>query len=172
MTITHRLFLCTLAMTCVALLAYGYYLQFYQDLEPCPMCIFQRLCYMAVTIIALAGAAHAPRGRAIFVYFGFIGVFSAIGAAIAARQTWLQHLPPELVPECGPGLEFMLDMYPLLETIGRSLKGTGDCAEVSWRFLRFSIAEWSLVCFVTISLALIWQTRSHISGKLAAGQGN
>ncbi len=164
MKLTPRLFFSALAATCAGLLAYGYYLQFVEHLEPCPMCIFQRLCYMAVGLTAIVGAVHGPRGNGTYVYLAVIGVFSAIGAAIAARQTWLQHLPPELVPECGPGLEFMLEMYPLLETLERALKGTGDCAEVSWRFLGLSIAEWSLVCFVAIALAAAWQTwRQYVS---------
>ncbi len=168
MNLTPRLFFCALAATCLGLLAYGYYLQYFHNLEPCPMCIFQRLCFMAVALIAIVGAVHGPRGNGIYGYLATIGVFSVIGGGIAARQTWLQHLPPELVPECGPGLEFMLEMYPLFETLERALKGTGDCAEVSWRFMGLSIAEWSFVCFAMILLAAIWQTWRRLSGKLSA----
>ncbi|MGR9090486.1 MAG: disulfide bond formation protein B [Gammaproteobacteria bacterium] len=169
MNLTPRLFFSALAATCLGLLAYGYYLQFFQNLEPCPMCIFQRLCFMAVVLTAIVGALHGPKGRGLFGYLTAIGVFSVIGAGIAARQSWLQHLPPELVPECGPDLEFMLEMYPLLETVERALKGTGDCAEVSWRFLSLSIAEWSLVCFTTILFAAAWLAWRQLSGKLARG---
>lgn len=169
MNLTPRLFFSALAATCLGLLAFGYYLQFFQGLEPCPMCIFQRLCFMAVALAALVGALHGPKRGGLFGYLSVIGVFSVVGAGIAARQTWLQHLPPELVPECGPGLEFMLEMYPLLETLERALKGTGDCAEVSWRFLSLSIAEWSFVCFTTILLAVAWQTWRQLSGKLPGG---
>lgn len=166
MILTPRLFFTALAAACLGLLAYGYYLQFFQNLEPCPMCIFQRLCFMAVALTAIVAALHDPKRGGLYGYLAVIGVLSVIGAGIAARQSWLQHLPPELVPECGPGLEFMLEMYPLLETIERALKGTGDCAEVTWRFLGLSIAEWSLTCFVTILLAAAWQTWRHTSGKL------
>ena len=169
MKLTPRLFFSALATTCLGLLAYGYYLQYFEHLEPCPMCIFQRLCFMAVAVIAIVGALHGPRGRGVLAYLASIGVFAVTGAGIAARQTWLQHLPPELVPECGPGLEFMLEMYPLLETLERALKGTGDCAEVSWRFLSLSIAEWSFVCFTTILLAAAWQTWKYVGGKLTPG---
>lgn len=170
MKLTPRLFFAALAATCVGLLAYGYYLQYFQDLEPCPMCIFQRLCYMGLALTAVVGAVHGPRGNGVYGYLALLGVFSAIGAAIAARQTWLQHLPPELVPECGPGLEFMLEMYPLLETLERALKGTGDCAEVSWRFLGLSIAEWSLVCFIAILLATGWRAWAQRGAKLRPEQ--
>lgn len=168
MNLTPRLFFSALATICLGLLAYGYYLQFFQNLEPCPMCILQRLCFIAVALTAIIGALHGPKGGGMFGYLAAIGVFSVIGAGIAARQSWLQHLPPELVPECGPGLEFMLEMYPLLETLERALKGTGDCAEVSWRFLGLSIAEWSFACFTVILLAAAWQAWRQASGKLAA----
>jgi len=157
MKISNRTFFTLLFLGCAALLGYGYYLQFFKGLDPCPMCIFQRLCYFAVGIIAAGGAIHNPGRAGAIVYTAAVVLFAGVGAGIAARQTWLQHLPPELVPECGPGLEFMLDMYPLLETIERSLRGTGDCAEVTWRFIGLSIAEWSLVCFLAMVFAAGWQ---------------
>jgi protein dithiol:quinone oxidoreductase len=155
--ISNRVFFILVGATCFSLLSFGYYLQFFAGVEPCPMCIFQRLCYLAAGTAAVVGAIHGPGRIGGIVYIMAIAVPAAIGAGIAGRQTWLQHLPPELVPECGPGLEFMLDMYPLLETIERSLRGTGDCAEVAWTFLSLSIAEWSLVCFVGILAAAAWQ---------------
>lgn len=157
MMIPNRAFFALVAMGCFGLLSFGYYLQFYQDLEPCPMCIFQRLCYMAAAVFAIIGAVHGPQRVGAIVYTLAITLAAAVGGGIAARQTWLQHLPPELVPECGPGLEFMLEMYPLLETIERSLRGTGDCAEVAWTFLGLSIAEWSVVCFIGIFTIAVWQ---------------
>jgi len=76
-----------------------------------------------------------------------------IGGAIAGRQVWLQHLPADQVPECGPGLEFMLEVYPLAEVIKTALRGTGECATVVWTFLGGSIAEWSLACFAGLAVA-------------------
>ncbi|MGR8949808.1 MAG: disulfide bond formation protein B, partial [Gammaproteobacteria bacterium] len=89
----------------------------------------------------------------IYAALGFVA--AAIGGGIAGRQTWLQHLPPDQVPECGPGLDFMLEMYPLGETIMKTLRGSGDCAVVDWRFLSFSIAEWSIVCFGALVVLFI-----------------
>ncbi len=157
MTLFWYIFFALVAATCIGLLSYGYYLQFFEGLEPCPMCILQRVCYLAAGAFAMLGAIHGPKRIGGIVYTAAIGGAAAIGAAIAARQTWLQHLPPELVPECGPDLAFMLEMYPLLETIERSLRGTGDCAEVAWTFLSLSIAEWSLVCFTGLLVAAGWQ---------------
>lgn len=155
--VSNRTFFALVGAACFALLSYGYYLQFIEDIEPCPLCILQRMCYIAAGTVAVIGAIHAPRRFGGVVYTIAIAVPAAVGAAIAGRQTWLQHLPPELVPECGASFEFMLEMYPLFETIERSLRGTGDCAEVSWTFLSLSIAEWSLACFVGMFAATAWQ---------------
>jgi disulfide bond formation protein DsbB len=81
------------------------------------------------------------------------------GAAVAARQVWLQHLPADLVPECGPGLNYMLHRFPLGETLQKVLSGSGECAQVNWTFLHLSIAEWSLICFVLFVVYIIWITR-------------
>lgn len=154
LTSPRHLFIFTTAV-CGALLAYGYYLQFAEGLEPCPLCIFQRLCYIAITVITLIGAIHGPLRRGVYVYGAMTAGGALLGAAVAARQVWLQHLPPERVPECGPGLDFMLEMYPLVDAVELMLRGTGECAVVDWTFLGFSIAEWSLVCFSLIFVAYI-----------------
>jgi disulfide bond formation protein DsbB len=161
MPMSNRVFFLIIATACACLLGYGYYLEFYQDLLPCPMCIFQRLCYMAIIAVGLGAAIHGPSYRGGMIYSIGVAICAALGGGIAGRHTWLQHLPPELVPECGPGLEFMLEMYPLFETVQKALKGTGDCAEVSWRFLSFSIAEWSLACFLGLFIATLWQLMAN-----------
>ena len=150
-----RLFFGLLLLLCLGLLGYGYFLQFHDGLEPCPMCIFQRLCYMGVAAVALLATVHGPQRAGVTVYALLAAMFAAIGAAIAARQTWLQHLPEDQVPECGPGLEFMLQAYPLLDVVKTALRGTGECAAVDWTLLGLSIAEWSLVCFTGMVLALL-----------------
>ena len=161
MYISNRVFFAIISASCLSLLAYGYYLEFFEDLLPCPMCIFQRLGYMAITLVSLIAVIQAPQRTGGITYGVVVIIFSTIGASIAGRQTWLQHIPPELVPECGPGLEFMLEMYPLLETIERALLGTGDCAEVSWTFIGMSIAEWSLICFIGLLVVALYQTISN-----------
>jgi protein dithiol:quinone oxidoreductase len=153
MITSPRLVFILTAVICMGLLGYGYYLQFVDGLEPCPMCIFQRLCYIAIAVVTLIGAVHGPRHSAVYVYGVLAGVIALLGAAIAGRQVWLQHLPPDRVPECGPGLDFMLEMYPLVDAVEMMLRGTGECAQVDWTFLGFSIAEWSLVCFALIFAA-------------------
>ena len=151
------------AFGCAGLLAFGYYLQFVEHIEPCPMCIFQRLCYLAIVLVTGLGAAYGPRASGVNIYGGLAVLAALIGAAIAGRQTWLQHMPEDQVPACGPGLEFMLQQFPLAEVIKQSLIGTGDCAVVTWTFLQLSIAEWSLICFTLISgiFSLYLWRRAH-----------
>ena len=155
MITSPRLLFALTAAVCMSLLGYGYYLQFVEGLEPCPLCIFQRLCYMAIVAVTLVAAMHGPRRSAVYIYGLLTTAVALLGAAIAGRQVWLQHLPPERVPECGPGLEFMLEMYPLVDAVELMLRGAGECAQVDWTFLGFSIAEWSLVCFSLIFVAYI-----------------
>ncbi|HCU90746.1 MAG TPA: disulfide bond formation protein B [Gammaproteobacteria bacterium] len=157
MILSNRGFFLLIVIGGMGLLSFGYYLEFYQDLLPCPMCILQRLCYGAIIVVALAAAIQGPARAAGIFYCAGVAILASLGAVIAGRQTWLQHLPPELVPECGPGLEFMLEMYPLRQAIEKALMGTGDCADVSWTFLSLSIAEWSLACFSGIIFAALWQ---------------
>ena len=126
---------------CAALLAYAVFAQYGQFYEPCPLCIFQRVAMAAVGIIGLAAALHAPKGAAGRRAWGILAFLAAaIGAAIAARHVWLQHLPPEKVPACGPGLSFMLESMPsYLDVVKKVLAGSGECAEVNWTFVGFSL---------------------------------
>ena len=103
---------------------------------------------MAIAAVALIATLHGPNRRGTIFYSGLCGLAALIGSAIAGRQVWLQHLPEDRVPECGPGLDFMLEVYPLFDTIKLALRGSGECASVDWTFLGASIAEWSLLWFV------------------------
>ncbi len=141
------------ALACAALLGFGYYLQYVQGLDPCPLCLVQRGFFYAVLAILLAGALH---GRAARLYGGLGFLFAAGGAAVASRQVWLQHLPPDKVPQCGPDLYFMLENFPLAQTLKKLITGTGECAAVDWTFLGLSIAEWSLAWFVGLALYAAW----------------
>ena len=132
---------------------FGLYLEHIQGLDPCPLCVFQRIAYILIGLIALIGATHNPKDLFLVIYKFLIIITAITGALIAGRQVWLQHLPPELVPECGPGLDYMLNVFPLSDAIKMILSGSGECAEVQWRFIGFSIAEWSLIMFIGITVA-------------------
>lgn len=138
--------------TCAGLLGFGYYLQFVQELEPCPLCIFQRVALFGLGIVFILAALHNPISWGSRLYGLLILVIAAAGAALASRQLWLQNLPPDQVPDCGPGLNYMLETFPLTDVISTVLQGSGDCAEVSWVFLGLSIPGWTLIAFVGLGL--------------------
>jgi disulfide bond formation protein DsbB len=137
-------------LACAGLIAFALYLQYFEYEEPCPLCILQRGVYLAMMALFLLAALHGPGRTAAAIYGGLLVAAAATGAAIAGRQVWLQHLPPERVPECGPGLSYLLERYPLPQALGKILAGTGDCAQTGWTFLGLSIAGWSLVWFVLL----------------------
>jgi disulfide bond formation protein DsbB len=132
------------------LIAYALYLQYYEYQDPCPLCILQRVVYIALMIVFLVGALHGPRRTGAIVYSTLLVIVSLIGAGIATRHVWLQHLPKDKVPECGPGLAYMLDRFPLMSVFEKIFRGSGECAEVGWRLFGLSVAEWSLVWFVLL----------------------
>jgi disulfide bond formation protein DsbB len=149
------------ALVCALLLGFGYYLQYVQGLDPCPLCLVQRGFFYAVLAIFAVAAIH-PRT----FYMVFAALFALGGAAAAGRQVWLQHLPPDKVPQCGPDLFFMLENFPLSRTLKTLVAGTGECAVVDWTFLGLSIAEWSLSCFAALFFYALWlglKPRKHVA---------
>jgi disulfide bond formation protein DsbB len=159
----QRLSYLLIFLVCAGLLGFGYYLEYEKGLDPCPLCMLQRLFFLVIGLGGLIAALHNPKSLGIRIYSGFLVLLSMMGATVAGRQVWLQHLPPDQVPECGPGLEYMLETYPLGETLAKILKGTGDCAEVDWTFLGLSIAEWALISFIVliaVSVLQLWKAGS------------
>jgi disulfide bond formation protein DsbB len=144
------------AAACAALLGFGYYLQYVQGLEPCPLCMVQRGFFYLVLAVLLVAALHGPRRAATVVYSSLAVLFALGGAATAARQVWLQHLPADKVPQCGPDLFFMLNNLPLARTLEKLFYGSGECAKVDWTFLGLSIAGWSLASFIALALYAAW----------------
>ena len=153
------------ALACAALLGYGYYLQHVTGLDPCPLCLVQRLFFYAVLATSVTAAIHNPARAGRVVYGVLLALFAAGGLAAAGRQVWLQHLPPERVPACGPDLFFMLENFPLARVFQTLLQGTGECAKVDWTFLGLSIAEWSLAWFAAFVLYGLWlaASRKHLA---------
>jgi len=140
-------------LVCAGLIAFALYLQFAEDLEPCPLCIFQRIAVIAMGLVFLVAAVHNPGRGGARVYALVQLVLGSAGAALALRQLWLQSLPKDQVPACGMSLSYMLDTLPLAETLRKVLEGSGECAEKGWELLHLSIAAWTLVFFVAIVVA-------------------
>ena len=133
------------------LLGYGYVLEHVEGLAPCPLCILQRVAFALLLIVLIAAAAHRPQSRGGARAYGIVGgLVSLAGAGIAGWHIHLQNLPPGEAPECGPGLEYMLNTFPLGETIEMIFTGSGECAEVAWSFLSLSIPAWAFAWFVAL----------------------
>ena len=150
------------ALVCIGLLGFAYYLQYVQGLEPCPLCMVQRGFFYAVLALFVVAALHGPRGWGAPVYSALITLFALGGAATAGRQVWLQHLPADKVPQCGPDLFFMLENFPLSRTLEKLFYGSGECAVVDWKFLGLSIAGWSLAWFIALAIYAWWAARQRL----------
>ncbi len=136
---------------CAALIAFALYGQFQLGLLPCPLCIFQRVAFAVLGLVFLAAGLHAPAGAGARRAWGVLAlVAAAVGAAIAARHVWLQHLPPDQVPACGPGLDWMMQTMPVAGVLREVFTGSGECANVDWMFLGLSMPAWSLAWFMLL----------------------
>lgn len=148
-----RAILALIALACVAMLAYGMYLQHVVGLEPCPMCIVQRYALVLVALVAGVSAAFRSQGlRRAGV--GLMGALAVFGAFVAARQSWLQWNPPEIM-SCGRDFFGMIEAFPLRRAIPMIFRGTGDCSVIDWTFLGLSIANWSFLCFAAIAVLAV-----------------
>jgi protein dithiol:quinone oxidoreductase len=130
---------------CAALLGYALYTQFHDGLEPCPLCIFQRIGVALLGLVFLAAALHHPRGRGRVAYALLIGLAALATVAVAARHLYVQSLPPGTLPSCGAPLGVLLKYMPLWQLIRKVLTGSGECGEVNWRFLGLAMPAWVLV---------------------------
>ena len=164
----QRLLLATGVAGCAALMGAALWLQHVEGLEPCPLCVLQRVAVMAIGAVMLAGAVHDPATVGRRIYGVAIALTALAGTALAGRHVWLQSLPPDQVPECGPGLEYMLNAFPLAEAIGIVLRGSGECAEVQWTFLSLSIPQWTLLMFIAFALFGLWMIATRSAPKQAA----
>lgn len=144
------------SLACAGLLGYGYWLQYVDGLQPCPLCYIQRAFFYLVAGTFVVAALHNP-GRKGTVIYSLIAILAAIGgAATAGRQVWLQSLPADKVPACGPDLFFMLENLPFARTFEKVFYGSGECAAVDWTFLGLSIAGWALAWFVALAAYAAW----------------
>lgn len=144
------------ALTCAALMAFALYAQHGLGLEPCPLCVFQRIAVIVVGLLFALAWLHAPGRTGARIYGGLILLAAVAGMAVAGRQIWLQSLPPEEVPACGPGLDYIMDVFPLREALSMVFSGSGECAEVSWSFLGISMPGWVLAWLVVLGVGGFW----------------
>jgi disulfide bond formation protein DsbB len=138
------------AFACALLLAYAYYLQYVEHLEPCPLCIFQRVAVLAVGVLFLIAALHDPEKTGARVYGVLIDLAALAGIGVAARHIYVQSLPPGEVPLCGATLDYMLEVFPLTQVIRTVLTGSGECGVVDWIFLGLSMPWWVLISLIVL----------------------
>ncbi len=153
MPISARWIYAFILASCSGLLAYALYSQYVDGLHPCPLCITQRAFYVLTALVALLALIFQPRQIGRYIAAALMFVSCAAGAGFAYRQVWLQGLPPEEVPACGPNLSYMFDNLPLSEAFSTLLMGDGNCAEVVWTLFGLSMPNWSLIAFIGLALA-------------------
>jgi disulfide bond formation protein DsbB len=152
-----RLTFLIIFLGCTGLMLTGFYMQYVMELYPCPLCITQRIFIVAVGLTALLAFFINPRpvGRRIFAVLGIL--FAVIGGSFSSRQLYLQSLPKDQVPACGPDLAYLLENFPLADALSVLLRGDGNCAEVQWTLFGISIPGWTLVAFVGLVGFNLWQ---------------
>jgi protein dithiol:quinone oxidoreductase len=133
-------------LACASLLGYAWYSQGVLNVEPCPLCIFQRVGVAATGGLFLMAWLHSPNGLGARIYGVLIALAAFLTLGVAARHVWIQHLPEGAVPACGATLSYMREVFPLNEVIRKVLTGSGECHQVNWVFLGLAMPAWVLLC--------------------------
>lgn len=155
------------ALICAGLMGFALFAQYGLALEPCPLCVLQRIAVIALGLVFAIAALHGP-GRLGRLIYGLLALLAAgTGAGVAGRQVWLQSLPKDQVPACGPGLDFMLETFGLGEVLQMVLSGSGECADVAWSFLGVSMPGWVLLWCVALALFALWVNWRRAPGDAA-----
>ncbi|WP_040887045.1 disulfide bond formation protein B [Marinobacter santoriniensis] len=152
-------------LVCATLLGVAFYMEYVMGLEPCPLCWLQRFGFMGAAVVSLLAFLHGPVAWGNRVYGLLLALTAGAGLGVAIRQLWLQSLPADQVPACGPSVDYMLEVLPWKEVLATAIRGTGDCAEVVWRFLGLSIPGWTAICFsLLVLIGLYFLLRPARSG--------
>ena len=144
-----------LFFVCHELIIAAYYFEYFMGLMPCPLCMVSRLWVVALGVVFLIAALHKPSGAIQKAYHVVIGLIALLGVATSAHHVYLQSLPASEVPNCGPGLEHMLNTLPFTEVLNQLIQGSGECAEVSWSFIGLSMPAWMLVFYCVMVVVAI-----------------
>jgi disulfide bond formation protein DsbB len=146
---------------CVGLLGYAWYAQIQLGLEPCPLCIFQRVGVAALGVIFLLATIHGPKGWGARVYGVLLLLAALVTMGVAGRHLWIQHLPEGAVPACGASLSYMMKIFALTDVIRKVLTGSGECARVNWTFLGLSMPGWVLLAAAGLGLYGLYVNRAR-----------
>jgi disulfide bond formation protein DsbB len=146
-------------LACAGLIGYALYAQYGIGLEPCPLCILQRVAVITAGMLFLLAFVHNPADRGARVYGVLIDLAALAGIAVAARQMWIIAQPPGAVAECGASLDYMMAVLPWHEVLAKVLTGSGECAKVDWQFLGLNMPTWVLMALVAVGtwgIAVNW----------------
>ena len=143
-------------IACAGMMGYALFVQHVLLLEPCPLCVFQRLAVISLGAVFLLAAVHNPAGNFRYVYALLVLLTAGAGIGVASRHVWLQSLPADQVPSCGPGLDYIIDSFPLADALRMVFTGSGECAEIDWQFLGLSMPAWVAISLVTLCIFGIW----------------
>lgn len=141
---------------CAALYSYALYVQFDLHIEPCWLCIFQRIALIAMAVFFLLGAIHNPRNIGRRVYALLVLASAAAGVGFAAHHLWVQSQPPNPLAGCAPGFAYAWENFPINKVLKMAFTGNPDCAEVNWTFLGLAMPFWTLVSFVVLGAGAVW----------------
>lgn len=150
-------------LACAGMMAYALYAEHVLFLMPCPLCVFQRIAVVSLGLVFLAAAIQDPGRRGSRIYAGLIGIAAFAGAAVAGRHVWLQNLPPEQVPACGPGFDYIMESFPILDALGVIFSGSGECASIDWSLLGLSMPAWVMIAVTAVGLMGIWNNLRQAS---------
>tara|TARA_B100001750_G_scaffold224277_1_gene215206 strand:- start:96 stop:587 length:492 start_codon:yes stop_codon:yes gene_type:complete len=149
-------------LMCAGMMGYALYAEHVLMLMPCPLCVFQRIAVIALSLIFLVAAIHNSVGYGRYIYALSILLAATAGAVVAGRHVWLQNLPADKVPSCGPGFDYIIDSFPLSEALGLIFSGSGECASIDWEFLSLSMPAWVLIVVIITGIFGIWLNMRRI----------
>jgi disulfide bond formation protein DsbB len=150
-----RIWFLFVALACFGMVSYALYVQHVDFLDPCPLCVFQRVAFIGIGAVALVAALHGPGPAGRWVYGALVITGGIVGMGIAGRHLWLQNLPADQVPDCGMGLNYMLETMPFTEVLSEVFYGSGECAEVIWQFLGLSMPGWTFIWYALFTIGTI-----------------
>ncbi|MDH3305645.1 MAG: disulfide bond formation protein B [Gammaproteobacteria bacterium] len=143
-------------LVCVSMMGFALYAQYGLMLEPCPLCVFQRIATILLGLVFLIAALHNPGKLGSRIYAVLIALAAGDGVAIASRHVYLQNLPADRVPACGPGFEYIMENFALFDALDLIFQGSGECAEVVWRLFGLSMPTWVIIGLGGLGIAGVW----------------
>ena len=143
-------------LACAGMMAYALYAEHVLMLMPCPLCVFQRMAVIVLGIVFLVAAIHNPAGNGRRVYAALVLLAGGAGVGVAGRHVWLQNLPADEVPACGPGFNYIMDSFPVADALKMIFTGSGECATTDWQFIGLSMPAWVVIAVTVVTIAGLW----------------